>query len=462
MEVSSTSANLIHRSLQQNRLIHSSEGLTVLALDRIYTLKLAIARYTYLATAATLGSASISTKDIHEALAEAVDELRLTVWAQQGAAIDKGLLLRSYDHLPISIEALREINAAYTAVTSKTGPIIGVEGPAPPPLRTAPPQGPLPEPTPRQPRRWHTTKEDRDKTYATPAAKGPKMMVMRKQKLEAAEKNRSAQLFLESNSHRIAAHSAQPPTQFQAARQCLQRPALPRIDTAERKKLAEVPTPVATHPEGYILAFNPLRMNSVARKDEGKGKREDFTPITKNEWSFFIGSQDAKKAAIQVKEVVEEPHAMFPVPSPAEVDEEGNRRKSREVFAAIPHLKHEDGLRVKENMEVLRMPDPKVILENARQSARTRLNKPTLTRLNTQELKRLSKVAQPEMESPVLGKDLKRLHSFRGMVKRMDSLVDRRGPKTPGGWEDCTPITKNEWSFFIGEQAPKVAAVETC
>ena len=112
------------------------------------------------------------------------------------------------------------------------------------------------------------------------------------------------------------------------------------------------------------------------------------------------------------------------------------------------------------------MPEPKAILEEARQNARTRLNRPRLTMLKTKELqvKRNSKPSQPhlEMETPILNKEIKRLHSFRGMVKRMDSLVDRRGPKTPGGWEDCTPITKNEWSFFIGEQAPKIAAVETC
>lgn len=342
MELSSTSATLIRQSLQQNRLIHTSEGLTVLSLDRIYTLKLALARYTY------LSSTRATTSSIQEALAAVVDELRLAVWSQRGVGIEKSLLLRSYDHLPISLQALRDVNAAYGAVTGRAAPILSID--APPPLIMAPPTGPLPSPArfvetsaPRVVRRWHTVK---DKENVPPET----MKVMRKSKHSADR--RRGEVLLDSK------------------------------------------------PAFAVLAPMPP---IGAAKDVG---------------------------GVQI----------------------------RDLFAAIPAIKHEDSSGPCGQVVPMPMPmlkpvpqQPQIVLKEAR----TKLLRPQLTRLNTEVIESTESI----VESPVVGRRMKRLHSFR----RKDSLMDRKpGPKTPGGWEDCTPITKNEWSFFIGEQEPKRGGVEMC
>lgn len=343
MELSSTSATLIRQSLEQNRLIHTSEGLTVLSLDRVYTLKLALARYTY------LSSIRPTISNNQETLAAAVDELRLAVWSQRGMGIEKSLLLRSYDHLPISLQALRDVNAAYATVTGGAAPILSIE--APPPLTMAPPIGPLPLPArvaeasaPRVVRRWHTVK---DKENFPPQT----MKVMRKSKHSALDRRRG-EVLLDSK------------------------------------------------PAFGVLA--PMPPFAAAKDDNG----------------------------VQI----------------------------RDLFAAIPAIKHEDS--VGPQGPVVRMPmpllkpvpqQPQIVLKEAR----TKLLRPQLTRLNTE----VAEGREVTVESPVVGREMKRLHSFR----RKDSLMDRKpGPKTPGGWEDCTPITKNEWSFFIGEQEPKRGGVEMC
>ena len=343
MELSSTSATLIRQSLQQNRLIHTSEGLTVLYLDRIYTLKLALARYTYLSSTRSTSS------NIQEALAAAIDELRLAVWSQRGVGIEKSLLLRSYDHLPISLQALRDVNAAYTAVTGKAAPILSVD--APPPLTMAPPTAPLPSPlrveasAPWVVRRWHTVK---DKENIPPAS----IKVMRKSKAtNSTFSKRTGQVLLDS------------------------KPAF-----------------------GVLAPMPPI---AAAKDDNG----------------------------VQI----------------------------RDLFSAIPTIKHEDsvgpnGPFVPMSMPILKsVPQPQMVLKEAR----TKLLRPQLTRLNT-EVESGGSIVESPLVGREIGKEMKRLHSFR----RKETPPKR--PKTPGGWEDCTPITKNEWSFFIGEQEPKRGGVEMC
>jgi len=44
------------------------------------------------------------------------------------------------------------------------------------------------------------------------------------------------------------------------------------------------------------------------------------------------------------------------------------------------------------------------------------------------------------------------MHSCRGPFAR--------GPVTPGGWEDITPITRGEWSFLIGGRGAERGGVE--
>lgn len=103
--------DVIRQSLQQNDIVFSNEGLTLLGIDKIYTFKLATAAY--------------MRADGHEerasTLAAAVNELRLLVLTQKGRRISASYLQRSYPAIEISETRLRMINNAYKSEYKSDG-----------------------------------------------------------------------------------------------------------------------------------------------------------------------------------------------------------------------------------------------------------------------------------------------------------------------------------------------------
>lgn len=100
-------AIVLHGSILQNEVLHSSEGLTLLSLDHLYTFKCALTHYA--ATRADPGS--------HFRLEDAVDELRRYVLS--GAAgrrrLLKSILVQAYDWLgPVNDVALGEVMRMYS------------------------------------------------------------------------------------------------------------------------------------------------------------------------------------------------------------------------------------------------------------------------------------------------------------------------------------------------------------
>jgi len=95
--------DLIRYSLQQNNIVFSNEGLTLLGLDRIYTFKLAVAAY----------MTAEGQEERSAALAAAVNELRLLVLSYKGRRISVDYLQRSYMNIGLSEARLRMINNAY-------------------------------------------------------------------------------------------------------------------------------------------------------------------------------------------------------------------------------------------------------------------------------------------------------------------------------------------------------------
>ncbi|RDL38127.1 uncharacterized protein BP5553_05560 [Venustampulla echinocandica] len=91
--------DLIRRSLQQNEILFSSEGLSLLSLDHVYTFKCQLHTY----------SRTLTPSD----LTLAVDELQRLVLLQQGRRITKGYLMRAYDWLGVSLAALVDVNEGY-------------------------------------------------------------------------------------------------------------------------------------------------------------------------------------------------------------------------------------------------------------------------------------------------------------------------------------------------------------
>ncbi|EKJ76290.1 hypothetical protein NXS19_009115 [Fusarium pseudograminearum] len=90
---------LIHSSIIQNEVLFCSEGLTVLSLDRLYSLKSALSSYS-------------KTKSPLR-LEDAVDELRRIILATNGTKVSKTAILRSYDWLSVSNSALVDLDRMY-------------------------------------------------------------------------------------------------------------------------------------------------------------------------------------------------------------------------------------------------------------------------------------------------------------------------------------------------------------
>lgn len=110
--------DVIHRSILQNELLFSSEGLTVLSLDHLYTFKSALAQY----------AASMYEPGSDFRLENAVDELRRYVLSSSGGRrrLLKSALVRSYEWLgPVSEKALDAVMKmycrAYGGVSNETG-----------------------------------------------------------------------------------------------------------------------------------------------------------------------------------------------------------------------------------------------------------------------------------------------------------------------------------------------------
>jgi hypothetical protein len=75
-----------------------------------------------------------------------------------------------------------------------------------------------------------------------------------------------------------------------------------------------------------------------------------------------------------------------------------------------------------------------------------------------------SAIREVEVGESAKGPDSGLLSSAGGQVKE-DRGPHRRGPVTPNGFEDITPVTKGEWCFLMvgeGWKEARTVAVETC
>jgi hypothetical protein len=120
--------DMIRRSLNQNSVLFSSEGLTLYDLDHVYTFKCQLHTF----------SRSLSYTD----LASAVDELHRLVLTQNGRRITRGYLMRAYDWLGVSHAALIDVNQRYKIAYGGPQRLPGIlvrneEKASPPPLKTS-------------------------------------------------------------------------------------------------------------------------------------------------------------------------------------------------------------------------------------------------------------------------------------------------------------------------------------
>ncbi|KAH0597123.1 hypothetical protein MHUMG1_05433 [Metarhizium humberi] len=118
-------AQLITDSLIQNEILFSSDGLTLLSLERLYSLKSALSSY--------------SKTKAHFRLEDAVDELRRYILANNGEKATKSDLLRSYDWLSVSPTALSDLDKMYRTAYGGPDEVGAISGLGPPPPTILPP-----------------------------------------------------------------------------------------------------------------------------------------------------------------------------------------------------------------------------------------------------------------------------------------------------------------------------------
>ncbi|KAI0840469.1 hypothetical protein F5Y06DRAFT_241210 [Hypoxylon sp. FL0890] len=109
-------ADLVRRSILQNEVLFSSEGLTLLGLDRLYTFKSALAAYARSINSSVASSPLASpTPRIADStrIEDAVDSLRRLVLANGGRPVSRSDLYRSYDWLGVNARALRDVESMY-------------------------------------------------------------------------------------------------------------------------------------------------------------------------------------------------------------------------------------------------------------------------------------------------------------------------------------------------------------
>ena len=108
------SSQLYNSSVIQNEVLFASDGLTLLALDRLYSLKGALSSY----------SKTLSPLRLEDA----VDELRRLVLSRNGLPVPKSDLLRSYDWLNVTNSAIFELDQMYRRAYGGPGQAEGISG----------------------------------------------------------------------------------------------------------------------------------------------------------------------------------------------------------------------------------------------------------------------------------------------------------------------------------------------
>ncbi|KAL6813592.1 hypothetical protein V8C40DRAFT_117669 [Trichoderma camerunense] len=108
------STQLFHSSVVQNEILFSSDGLTLLTLDRLYSIKSALSNYSKTSSALRLE--------------DAVDELRRYVLANNGRKVTRADLLRSYDWLSVSNTAITELDRMYRRAYGGADRVGGIAG----------------------------------------------------------------------------------------------------------------------------------------------------------------------------------------------------------------------------------------------------------------------------------------------------------------------------------------------
>ncbi|KAI1854860.1 hypothetical protein JX265_002499 [Neoarthrinium moseri] len=107
------SGDLVRRSLQQNEVLFSGEGLTLLGLDRLYTFKSALAAYARTTLPPGSLNSPVGEGERAARIEDAVDELRRLVLSRGGKLLERRELYRWYGWIGVSAGALGDVEKMY-------------------------------------------------------------------------------------------------------------------------------------------------------------------------------------------------------------------------------------------------------------------------------------------------------------------------------------------------------------
>jgi hypothetical protein len=241
---------LVGQSIRQNEILFSQEGLTVLNVDRIYTLK---RRLCVLTNAQAAGNFN---HDENKVISSCVGLLHNTITSCQGRPFSFGFFKRAYEHLDVADELLKKVAAEYKSRYEQEGIVI-----------TTPQSSP-----------------------SLPAIK-EEMALARKEAAdkEAARKEAAREAIRKEAARKEAIRK-------EAARKEASR-RLPAIRTSasitrvRRSNMGPPSVRNSNYPytHSHIPSRVPSRAGTPRRGAKTPVSASDVTPITRNEWNILIG-----------------------------------------------------------------------------------------------------------------------------------------------------------------------------
>lgn len=109
---------LVDQSIRQNEILFTQEGLTILNVDRIYTLK---RRLCVLATAQAAGNFNHNEEQY---ISSCVHLLHKTVTSCQGRPFSFGFFHRAYEHMHVTDELLKKVASEYRTQYDQEGIVV--------------------------------------------------------------------------------------------------------------------------------------------------------------------------------------------------------------------------------------------------------------------------------------------------------------------------------------------------
>ncbi|KAK7733958.1 hypothetical protein SLS53_008110 [Cytospora paraplurivora] len=441
----------LHRSILQNEVLFSSEGLTILSLDHLYTFKGALAHY----------AAYKSEPGSDFRLEDAVDELRRYILSSAGRRhkLLKSVLFGTYEWLgPMDEAALGDVKRMYCRayggmtedtvvdddlckVTAKAleGDLVKSAAPAPPPrsdrrvvravtvYQPAPPLSARSQP--QSPQNWvvesHSPMADEDVIAETPQVK------------DDLEIPAAAQNALDEEGQ---VDSETTPTAPKAA-------SIPTLEVQEEQKLATPEIPTTASPEiPFILP---------AKAPSPRASPKASLPALKLQTTF------RKPKPLPMRKTTPMPKHISPEERKADILKTSPSSPPRGKEDDIEIVLHatvedeDDGDTTEfEDGDLTARPPPSAV---SRSGGALWLGGSIDEVIGDRQQRGIGHGGTSSFSSS------HGHHHRRSSSLGLSPIQQHEGPTTPNGYEDISPITRGEWGFLMVSDPfkTKTAAVET-